>query len=125
MFSVGSAVDVRAAHRMPDHPPPEDTLHEHDYRIEVVVERSALDESGMVCDLDVVDAALARLARRIAGRDLEEIRPADVPAVTVEVFAKWAHSQIAPDVRAAGAETLAVRVWESEAAFGGYRASVS
>ena len=58
---------------------------------------------------------------RVEGRDLEEIRPADAQAVTVEVFARWVHDTLSPVVVAAGGEALAVRVWETPVAFGGYR----
>jgi 6-pyruvoyltetrahydropterin/6-carboxytetrahydropterin synthase len=103
-------------------PGPEGELHDHDYRIEIVVDREQLDDQGMVCDLDVLEAALAELTGRIEGRNLEEIRPAQAPAVTVEVFARWVHDTLSPVVAAAGADALAVRVWETPVAFGGYRA---
>ncbi|MGN6176351.1 MAG: 6-pyruvoyl trahydropterin synthase family protein [Streptosporangiaceae bacterium] len=116
---------VRAFHVMPGLPGPEGQLHDHDYRIEIVVDRDQLDGRGMVCDLDVLEAALAGLAGRVEGRNLEEIRPAGAEAVTVEVFARWVHDSLSPAVAAAGGETLAVRVWETPVAFGGYRASCS
>jgi 6-pyruvoyltetrahydropterin/6-carboxytetrahydropterin synthase len=122
---VGTAVDVRAFHVMPDVEGPEGELHAHDYRIEVVVERERLDERGMVCDLDVLDAALAATADSVRDQDLDVIRPSDAAAVTVEVFARWAHDQIAAALRGTGAEQLTVRVWESPVAYGGYRGSVS
>jgi 6-pyruvoyltetrahydropterin/6-carboxytetrahydropterin synthase len=103
-------------------PGPEGQLHEHDYRIEVVVEREQLDDRGMVCDLDVLEASLAELTGRIEGRNLEEIRPAEAAAVTVEVFARWVHDTLSPTVAAEGGDALAVRVWETPVAFGGYRA---
>ena len=60
--------------------------------------------------------------KRVEGRNLEEIQPAGAEAVTVEVFARWVHDTLSPAVAAAGGETLAVRVWETPVAFGGYRA---
>jgi 6-pyruvoyltetrahydropterin/6-carboxytetrahydropterin synthase len=107
---------------MPGLPGPEGQLHDHDYRIEIVVDRQQLHGRGMVCDLDVLEAALAALTSRVEGRTLEKIRPAVAEAVTVEVFARWVHDSLSPAVAAAGGETLAVRVWESPVAFGGYRA---
>jgi 6-pyruvoyltetrahydropterin/6-carboxytetrahydropterin synthase len=104
---------------------PEGVLHAHDYRIEVVVERDALDDRAMVCDLDVLDAALAGVADHVRDVDLEVIRPADAEAVTVEVFARWAHGAIAERVRSSGADVLTVRVWETPTAYGGYRAPLS
>ncbi len=121
-YEVGLSRGVRAFHIMPGQPGPEGQLHDHDYRIEVVVDRERLDERGMVCDLDVLEAAMTDLAGRIDGRNLEEIRPVGAEAVTVEVFARWVHDTLASAVAREGADTLAVRVWETPVAFGGYRA---
>lgn len=120
MYETGTAVAVRAFHVMPDVEGPEAQLHAHDYRIEVVVARERLDSRGMVVDLDVLDAALRDIAARVDGEDLEVIRPDDAEAVTVEVFARWAHAALSEAVRVAGGEHLRVRVWESDTAFGGY-----
>ena len=125
MFETGTAIGVRATHVMPGVEGPEGEPHEHDYRIEVVVRRRELDERGMVIDLDVLEAALRDVAGQVDGQDLEDIRPPEAEAVTVEVFARWAHEQLAPAVRQAGADELLVRVWESADAFGGYRAAIS
>ena len=46
-------------------------------------------------------------------------------ALTVEVFARWAHGVLADAVRAGGGEDLTVRVWESPIAFGAYGAPVT
>jgi 6-pyruvoyl-tetrahydropterin synthase len=79
----------------------------------------------MVIDLDVLDAAMRDVAGQVDGQDLEGIRPPEAEAVTVEVFARWAHDQLEPTARQAGADELGVRVWESADAFGGYRAAIS
>ena len=120
MHEVGTATQVRALHVMPGAPEPEGSLHAHDYRLEVVIGRGDLDSRGMVCDLDVLDAALAAVADEVRDVDLERIRPEGVEAVTVEVFARWVHGRLAEAVRVAGGEALTVRVWESPVAFGGY-----
>lgn len=122
---VGLSRQVEAFHVMPGMPGPEGRLHQHDYRVEVVVGRERLDARAMVCDLDVLEAALASVLAQVEGKDLEAIRPDGVEAVTVEVFARWVHQALAEPVRVAGGETLSVRVWESPVAFGGYRAVIS
>jgi 6-pyruvoyltetrahydropterin/6-carboxytetrahydropterin synthase len=124
-FEVGASASLRALHRLPWLPPPEGELHAHDYRVEVVVERATLDGRGMVCDLDVVEAALQEAVAALEGKDLDSIRPPDAEAVTVEILARWFHERLANAIRIAGGEGLAVRVWESPTAFGGYRAGVS
>lgn len=124
MHFVGTAVDVRALHVMPDVEGPEGELHTHDYRIEVVVERERLDDRGMVGDLDALDAALAATADFVRDQDLEMIRPPDAIAVTVEVFARWAYDRLAAALGDTGAEQLTVRIWESPVAHGGYRGPI-
>ena len=120
-YEAGLSRAVRAFHVMPGMPGPEGQLHDHDYRIEIVVSRDQLDDRAMVCDLDVMEAALTELTGRIEGRNLEEIRPAGAEAVTVEVFARWVHDTLSSAIAAAGGATLAVRIWETPVAFGGYR----
>jgi 6-pyruvoyltetrahydropterin/6-carboxytetrahydropterin synthase len=122
MFQVGTAIEFTAQHVMPGVEGPEGELHEHDYRLDVVVEREKLDDRGMVCDLDVLDAALQRVHATVAGKNLDVVRPDDAEAVTVEVFARWAHGFLADAIQGTGAERLAVRIWESPLAFGGYSA---
>src|SRR5258708_1765279 len=119
---VGLSQSVRAFHIMPGMPGPEGQLHDHDYRIEIVVDREQLDGRGMVCDLDVLEAALTELTSRVEDRNLEEIRPAEAEAVTVEVFARWVHDTLSPAVAAAGGGSMASPVLETPVAFGGYRA---
>lgn len=124
MYETGTSVTVRALHVMPGMEGPEGELHDHDYRIEVVASRTELDDQGMVVDLDLLDGALAHVASIVRDENLEKIRPAEADAVTVEVFARWVHGAISERLPADG-EELAIRVWESPTAFGGYRASTS
>jgi 6-pyruvoyltetrahydropterin/6-carboxytetrahydropterin synthase len=125
MYQVGTAIEVRALHVMPGVEGPEGQLHAHHYKLEVLVERADLDGRGMVCDLEILDGALQRVAATVRDADLDVIRPAEAEAVTVEVFARWAHGALAEAVRAGGGEDLTVRVWESPVAFGAYRAPVT
>jgi 6-pyruvoyltetrahydropterin/6-carboxytetrahydropterin synthase len=120
VYETGTAVQVRAFHVMPGMPPPEGERHSHDYRLDVVVRRDDLDERGMVVDLDLLDQALREAAARLDGADLETVVPAE--AVTVEVFARWLHDQLAGALGRRPGTTLSVRVWESATAFGGYTA---
>ncbi|HXF35966.1 MAG TPA: 6-carboxytetrahydropterin synthase [Actinomycetota bacterium] len=120
-FEVGRSARVRAFHRMEGMPGPEGRRHPHEYRIEVVVERRALDERGMVIDLDVLAAALEELTGTMVGADLDDALPEHRGGVTVELLARWAHGVLRGAVRTDGGEALAVRVFESEDAFGGFR----
>ena len=124
-FEVGASSPLRALHRLPWGTEAEREPHEHEYRIEVVVESAEVDERGVVCDLDALRDALGRVLGRLEGRDLDEIRPEDADGVTVELLARWLHGELREAVRLAGGQWLAIRVWEAPDAFGGYRAPVA
>lgn len=119
LFETGTSASVRARHVMPGMPPPEGVVHEHDYRLHVRVTRPDLDDRGMVVDLDAMEGALAVLVGQVADTDLEHVTGIDV--VTVELFARWAHQQLAVALR--GSEgVLQVRVFETAEKYGGYTA---
>lgn len=122
MYEAGISTSFRAQHIMPGMPGPEGELHDHDYRMEVVVARSALDQRGMVCDLDELQRVVGEVVGRVEGENLQTIQPAATEGVTVEILARWAHGEIAALLGAAGGESLSIRVWESPVAFGGYAA---
>ena len=122
MFEVGLSTTFKAWHVMPGMEGPEGELHEHDYKLEVVAARRALDDRGMVCDLDVLERAMLDTVNIVEGKDLEMIRPPEQEAVTVEVLARWSHAEIVSRLESGAIEMLSVRVWESSVAFGGYSA---
>jgi 6-pyruvoyltetrahydropterin/6-carboxytetrahydropterin synthase len=121
VYEAGTAIEVRAFHVMPGMPPPEGERHAHDYRLEAVASRDDLDDRGMVVDLDLLDGALRDAAGRVEGADLERVVEAEV--VTVEVFARWLHDRVSAALGRPPGITLAVRIWESPLAFGGYSAT--
>jgi 6-pyruvoyltetrahydropterin/6-carboxytetrahydropterin synthase len=125
VYEVGLAKDFRAWHVMPGMEGPEGQLHSHEYRLDVVISSEELDERGMVCDLDVVDSAFDQVIAIVKDQDLEMIRPPEMEAVTVEVLARWAHGELAGRIPTREGMGLAVRVWESPVAFGGYASSQS
>jgi 6-pyruvoyl-tetrahydropterin synthase len=123
-YEVGVAAWLRAMHVMPVDGP-EGELHAHEYRVEVVATRPALDERGMVVDLDVMRAALASVLDPLREADLSgAIAPPDATGVTVEVFARWVFDRLAGPLSAERAEGLRVRVWESPTEFAGYAADL-
>lgn len=123
MYEVGLSKSFLAWHVMPGMEGPEGELHSHDYRLDIVVTTRDLDERGMVCDLDLLEAALGKVVGTVADQNLEVIRPPEAEAVTVEVLAEWAHRELSSHLTIDG--DLSVRAWESSEAFGGYSGPIS
>jgi 6-pyruvoyltetrahydropterin/6-carboxytetrahydropterin synthase len=119
-YAVGVVDTVRASHVMPGLPLPEGAPHDHDYRIEVSVERGALDDDGMVVDIDVLRHALATVTDRMAHTDLGEVLETHEP-VTVEQLSEWLHGRLAEALGSLPQAEMTVRVWEGPDAFGAYR----
>jgi 6-pyruvoyltetrahydropterin/6-carboxytetrahydropterin synthase len=122
-YEVGAIASLRAMHVMPVEGP-EGGLHAHDYRVEVVASRSRLDTRAMVVDLDVLREHLASILEPLRDADLGQIASVEAQGVTVEVFARWVHDALAHRLAGEGAESLGVRVWESETEFAGYTADL-
>ena len=116
-YEVGVVRVIRATHVMPDDDGPEGEPHAHDYRVEMTVTTAELDANGMAVNLLDVEAALDAALDKVRDADLDAIRPENVPAVTVEVFARWVHDMVADRIDG----RVAVRIWEHAQAFGGYR----
>jgi 6-pyruvoyltetrahydropterin/6-carboxytetrahydropterin synthase len=119
-YETGLSRSFVAWHVFPGMEGPEGQLHSHEYRLEIVVKREQLDNRGMVCDLDFLEAMMEKVVAVIEDKDLELIRPPDADAVTVELLARWAHSELSRLIADEELDALTVRVWESPVAFGGY-----
>ncbi len=80
----------------------------------------------MVCDLDVLARSVGDVVEMVEGARLDEVRGLQrSEGVTVEIFARWAHDQITARLGGDAGVAVAVRMWESPSAFGGYRAPSS
>lgn len=124
MYEAGVVARFDAQHVMRGMEGPEGVLHSHDYRIDVTARRDSLDDLGMVVDLDVLQAAVDDVVRRVKGMNLDDVVvPRDSESVTVEALAYWIHGEIAKAIAGSGVEDLHVRTWETDDAFGGYAAS--
>jgi 6-pyruvoyltetrahydropterin/6-carboxytetrahydropterin synthase len=125
MHEVGISGTFRAWHEMPGAEGPEGERHQHDYRIDLLVTRPELDEHGMVWNIEDLEAALADILSRLEGNDLEPVVASGESGVTVEVLARWVHSELCRAMRGTSDVVLRIRAWESPTAFGGYSAPMS
>jgi 6-pyruvoyltetrahydropterin/6-carboxytetrahydropterin synthase len=124
MFEAGIVARFDAQHVMHGMEGPEGVLHSHDYKIDVTASREQLDDLGMVVDLDVLQAAVDDVVRKVKGTNLDYIVvPRESESVTVEALALWVHGEIARAISGTGVEQLSVRAWETDDAFGGYAAA--
>ena len=124
MFEAGIVARFDAQHVMHGMDGPEGELHSHDYRIDVTASRARLDDLGMVVDLDVLQAAVDDVVRKVKGMNLDDIVvPREPESVTVEALAQWIHGEVSRAIAGTGVDDLHIRAWETDDAFGGYAAA--
>jgi 6-pyruvoyltetrahydropterin/6-carboxytetrahydropterin synthase len=87
MIEVGVARTFHAMHRLPQEVGAASHEHEHDYRVEAIVRGDALDESGMLLNLDLLEDALAACLDELDGADLETVPALSGRPTTVEMVA--------------------------------------
>ena len=108
---------------VPD-PGPEGEVHSHRFRVEVEARGPALNEHDYLVDIDDVEAALDTAEARYADATLNDLPEFAGHNPSVERFARVLHERFADAVDDSTVETLAVTVWEDDAACAAYEAAV-
>ncbi len=117
MYEVGVARTFHAAHQLEETPSAAED-HEHDYRVEVVVRGQALNESGMVLDLDHLGSALDACLAHLESARLDSLSDFAGESTTVEMVAQhvWDHVRLTL-TPSSPLESLRVTVHESPIAW--------
>ena len=104
-----------AAHALIGYDGPCRYLHGHTWDVEVLIEGTALDEVGMLCDFKVVKRAIHDVLDNFDHRCVNDVPPFDEVNPTAEHLARIVFFELArrlPD----GVSVSEVAVWESPAA---------
>lgn len=120
MYEVGVAQDFNASHDLEgdESPSSHEHGHGHGYRAEVVIRGAALDEAGMLLDIDLLRAALAASLVKLDGADLDDLEDFAGQSTTVEILAGHIWTQLRDRLVPEGKlESLRVTVHESNAAW--------
>ena len=117
MYEIGIVSQFEAAHRLVGDFGPATRLHGHTYRLEVAVRGERLKDDGTLYDLGRLGAAVAELVGELHYRDLDQVPGLAGTNTTAEHVARFCWERLAPQLRAAGLESLLVRVWESPQAY--------
>jgi 6-pyruvoyltetrahydropterin/6-carboxytetrahydropterin synthase len=89
-------------------------LHGHNYRVEVEVEATKLDEIGIGIDFRDIRAATEELAGELDHRYLNEIPPFDEVNPTAENVAAYFYRRLGRALDGPQARVAAVTIWETE-----------
>jgi 6-pyruvoyltetrahydropterin/6-carboxytetrahydropterin synthase len=108
--------DFAAAHSLRGYPGECNRLHGHNWKIEVEVEATALNEVGMGVDFKVIKQATRALAAELDHRNLNDIPPFDQVNPTAENIAAYFYRGLGQVLNTKSVRVAAVTIWETDTA---------
>lgn len=115
-YRLKVVTDFASAHTLRDYPGACARLHGHNWKLEVEVLATRLDDLGMGVDFKVIKQAARALAEELDHRYLNEIPPFDRINPTAENIAAWFYRRLRERLDRPHAEVCAVTLWETDRA---------
>lgn len=110
MYSIKVEADFSSAHNLRGYKGKCESLHGHNWKIEVEVASAKLDKTGMVLDFRKVKDKLGLIMEKLDHKYLNNLAFFKKVNPTSENLARYIYDQM----RTHGIEPKAVTVWESE-----------
>jgi len=107
---------------------PENDLHAHDYRVEVVLEGDDLDRHGFLVDIDRVKGAISGLVSRFDKQTLNDVPELSGLNPSCEHFARLFADGVCARLdgeRSPQLSGLTVKIWEDAEAWASFRVDLN
>ena len=121
MYEIKIKGDFAAAHNLRDVGGKCESLHGHNFTVEVAVESEGLDELGMVMDFRLLKAKTRAILDNLDHRYLNELPFFRETNPSSENLAAYIFAEIARQVDEGSRRVIWVSVWESETSQATYR----
>ncbi|HHM05882.1 MAG TPA: 6-carboxytetrahydropterin synthase QueD [Gammaproteobacteria bacterium] len=115
-YTLKVITDFAAAHSLRNYPGACSRLHGHNWKVEVEVIATALDEVGMGLDFKAIKHAAKLAVAELDHRHLNEIRPFDVVNPTAENIAAYLYQHVGEALNGARVRVSAITLWETDRA---------
>lgn len=115
MFELTIIVDFEAAHCIKGYPGKCSRLHGHNWKVEVQVTGSELNELGMLIDFHDLKAEVNKVINTLDHFYINEIHPFTEKNPTAENLAKYIYDELAKQVAftTKPVQVSSIKVWES------------
>ncbi len=114
MFKLKIIQSFSSAHNLRGYKGKCESLHGHNYKVELVVQGDGLDETGMLCDFKILKKHLDTTIKELDHSYLNKIKPFDKLNPTAENIAKYIYEKIKFKIQNLKLKIDEVIVWESE-----------
>lgn len=115
-YTLKVITDFASAHTLRGYPGACARMHGHNWKVEVEVEATGLDELGMGIDFKVIKQAARGVAEGLDHRYLNDIEPFDTINPTAENIAAYFYKELSGQLNGDRVRVSAVTLWETERA---------
>lgn len=115
-YTLKVVSDFAAAHSLRGYPGDCRKLHGHNWKVEVEVQASELDELGMAIDFKTVKQVTKRVTDELDHGYLNDIPPFDSINPTAENIAAYIYRRLGEEINEPRVRVHAVTIWETERA---------
>lgn len=115
-YTLKILADFASAHTLHDYPGDCSRMHGHNWKIEVEVTATALNEHGMGMDFKTIKTATRALAKTLDHRYLNDIPPFDTVNPTAENIAQYFYQSLSKTLNIETAKISGVTLWETDRA---------
>ena len=99
---------------------PENDLHSHEYRIQIEIQRSRLDEHGFLVDIDALTKDFEKIINTYRGAILNDLDAFHGLNPSIEHLSRIISQQIEPVLAPFKLDGYSVKVWEDDIAWTRY-----
>jgi 6-pyruvoyltetrahydropterin/6-carboxytetrahydropterin synthase len=115
-YTLKILADFASAHTLRDYPGDCSRMHGHNWKLEVEVTATALNEHGMGMDFKTIKTATRALAKTLDHRYLNDIPPFDTVNPTAENIAQYFYQSLSKTLNIETAKISGVTLWETDRA---------
>jgi len=115
-YTLKILADFASAHTLRDYPGDCSRMHGHNWKLEVEVTATSLNEHGMGMDFKTIKTATRELAKKLDHRYLNDIPPFDTVNPTAENIAQYFYQHLSNTLNSDTAKISGVTLWETDRA---------
>ncbi|MDH5394905.1 MAG: 6-carboxytetrahydropterin synthase QueD [Gammaproteobacteria bacterium] len=115
-YTMKILLDFAAAHYLREYEGVCNRLHGHNWKVEVQVTATKLDDVGMGMDFKVIKDATRELIGKLDHRNLNDIPPFDKVNPTAENISAYLYKELSSELNADGIKVSNVTLWETDRA---------
>jgi 6-pyruvoyltetrahydropterin/6-carboxytetrahydropterin synthase len=122
MFEVTVEETFAAGHALRNYQGKCESLHGHNYRIQVTLQGAQLDSIGLLVDFVQVKTLLETVVNRLDHQFLNDLTPFDTLNPSAENIARYFYDELSCGINSDNGVTLReIRVWETDTTSAAYR----